>query len=442
MARRGHWPAIASIAASIAGLVVGCGDRTGQLTAGFEHRYEIDGGPLGEGGSKNAGGYRAAGGKYAAGGRYQAGGRYNAGGFHAGGYYKAGGYYVGGRYNAGGYYAGGGYYGGGYYNGGGYYGGGGYYTGGYYNAGGYYGGGGYYTGGYYNVGGYYGGGGYSCGYPDCLGCTGCYDSCYCSIGNPQICYDKCYPSAGGAGGAQNCDPSSCPSSVVPNVGLTLGGCCMGDVCGVQMDVPSTVLPIAGGCQPRNQPGSYNPSCGSFSTPAGTLSGCCRPDGTCGVDLGIIGVGCTQIIAGQIEFCGFGAGGVAGAGGFVGTGGVPSMGGFVATGGFVGAGGAAGAPADGGPPPSSQCYAQAQNDCERCACQFCFDNIAPCFEDAGCPAILQCANQTGCSGIDCLNASTCGAVISQYGGPSGPSVGLALPLFQCLRSAGCSCGFAP
>lgn len=413
-------------------LFVGCGGRTGQLTSGFERRYEIDGGAIGQGGASSAGGaYPNNGGRYYGGGGYYATGGYYAvgGGYEAGGYYNSGGYSAGGYYNAGGFYDTGGYYAaGGYYNAGGYY------AGGYYNAGGF-----YYTGGYYNAGGYYGGGGYPyCGYPNCSSCSSCFDQCLCYGIDTNSCYSKCYPATGGVGGGSSCDLTFCPNPVVPTVNLTLPACCIGPSCGVQMDIVAGAVPVYGGCQPPNQPGAIDSSCPSIASPVGgTIPGCCRSDGTCGIDLDVIGMGCSAR-SDVVQYCGFGgAGGFAGAGGF-GTGGI-----VFGAGGFVGGGGvpaAGGAPDGGG--AVDQCYSRAQSDCERCACVSCFGDIAPCFQDAGCPSILQCANQTGCTGTNCYQASTCQAVIDQNGGPLGTSVGLAQPLFSCIRQAGCPCGFAP
>jgi hypothetical protein len=162
-----------------------------------------------------------------------------------------------------------------------------------------------------------------------------------------------------------------------------------------------------------------------------------------VDLTSVGVGCVAR-SGPVQSCriGGGTGGFGGFGGFgggFGPGGSVSTGGSPATGGVIGAGGF---PATGGSVAVDQCVGQARSECEVCACQSCFENIAPCFQDTGCPAILQCANLTGCSGVNCYSPSACQTVIDQYGGPFGTSVNVALPLFQCLRSAGCACGFAP
>ncbi|HEX7670982.1 MAG TPA: hypothetical protein VF395_15410, partial [Polyangiaceae bacterium] len=86
----------------------------------------------------------------------------------------------------------------------------------------------------------------------------------------------------------------------------------------------------------------------------------------------------------------------------------------------------------------QCVASAQSDCERCVCKSCNTSLDGCFQDPGCPLILQCANQTGCTGIDCYGPSTCQSVIDKFGGIGSASVNLAIPLFGCAQT--CNCGF--
>jgi hypothetical protein len=410
----------------------GCGDRTDAISPGFERRFDVDGGLVDPGGSAGdeAGG-RGAGGRRGGSGGRATGGRFPSGGYGNGGRYTGrGGYYPGsGGYNPG--------YGGRYPSYGGYYPGyGGYYPG----YGGYYPGyGGYYPGGTFGRGGYYpGSGGYPyCSYPSCASCSTCVEQCVCYGSDEATCYRNCY-GAGGAAGGPSCDPSFCPTATIPNVGLQLGACCVGDRCGVELDLIASVVPVVGGCQPRNQAGAFDSTCPSIPSPVGgVIPGCCRYDGTCGVELSPVGVGCTAR-TGPVEYCGRGGGmGMGGFGGTFGRGGSTSAGGR-ATGGRVATGGAP----TGGSVAVDQCVNQARSDCEMCACKACFDSIAPCFQDVGCPAILQCANLTGCTGIDCYNANTCQGVIDQYGGITGSSVLVAQPLFQCLRNAGCPCGFAP
>lgn len=402
-----------------------CGDRTQGFGQDFEHRYNIDGGSFEEGsdggGLAGSGGRRGGtGGRRATGGRPATGGYYGPGGRYPG---RGGARATGGYPGYGGYYPG---YGGRYPGYGGY-------------PGGMFGSGGYYPG----YGGYPSYGGYPyCSYPYCGSCSTCVEQCICYGSDKDVCYNECY-GAGGAAGAPSCDPSFCPTSTIPNVGLQLGACCQNDQCGVELDLIASVLPVVGGCQLRNQPGEYGDGCPSLPSPVGgSLLGCCRYDGTCGVDLSTVGVGCAAR-TGPVQACTHG-GGTGGFGGFGGIGGGFGPGGSISTGGVRTTGGTSGAgglASTGGSVAVDQCVNQARGDCEVCACKSCFADIAPCFQDVGCPAILQCANLTGCSGVNCYSASTCQSVIDQYGGPFGSSVNVALPLFQCLQSAGCPCGFA-
>jgi hypothetical protein len=95
----------------------------------------------------------------------------------------------------------------------------------------------------------------------------------------------------------------------------------------------------------------------------------------------------------------------------------------------------GAPAEtgSGDPVLDACLEIATNDCESCACNSCLDPLYACQQDAGCVAMRDCAEQSGCVGADCLEP--CGAVIDMYGGPFGSSGALALALSDCL-SASC------
>ena len=89
----------------------------------------------------------------------------------------------------------------------------------------------------------------------------------------------------------------------------------------------------------------------------------------------------------------------------------------------------------------QCIAMgaAQGTCaevSECNCTNCVCELANCEADPGCTAIRQCAQETGCSGTDCLDASTCGEVIDANGGVVGTSAGIALALSMCNAGAGC------
>ena len=88
----------------------------------------------------------------------------------------------------------------------------------------------------------------------------------------------------------------CPSPITP-----IDTCCTADNhCGIQIasDPVPTNVPFRGGCQRLNQVGTPDPNCPSFTqllnAPNGiAIPGCCRPDGTCGLDLSLLGAGCVQ-----------------------------------------------------------------------------------------------------------------------------------------------------
>jgi hypothetical protein len=67
-------------------------------------------------------------------------------------------------------------------------------------------------------------------------------------------------------------------------------------------------------------------------------------------------------------------------------------------------------------------------------------VTPCYSTDGCPDILECANRTGCTGVDCLNPNTCEDVITKFGGISAAAVTSALTLYDCMLNANCPCGF--
>lgn len=90
----------------------------------------------------------------------------------------------------------------------------------------------------------------------------------------------------------------------------------------------------------------------------------------------------------------------------------------------------------GDPVLDACLEIAVNECETCACELCLDPLYACQQDPGCVAMRDCAEQTGCAGVDCLEP--CGAVIDMYGGAFGSSGMLALALSDCLTASCPSC----
>lgn len=84
-------------------------------------------------------------------------------------------------------------------------------------------------------------------------------------------------------------------------------------------------------------------------------------------------------------------------------------------------------------------AQMEGTCEEvagCVCGACVCELAECQTDAGCTAIRECAQMTGCTGLDCYMPETCQMVIDDNGGPVGPSASIALSLSTCTEAAMC------
>jgi hypothetical protein len=110
-----------------------------------------------------------------------------------------------------------------------------------------------------------------------------------------------------------------PIPITPDIIASFGfgpeNCCAGankDICGVTQ----SSLIMDGSCLERDQPGRPAPA---DECPAGSatimtfelpLMGCCRPDNKCGVDLGLLGVGCLETTeAARIQGMGGGAAGM-------------------------------------------------------------------------------------------------------------------------------------
>jgi hypothetical protein len=115
-------------------------------------------------------------------------------------------------------------------------------------------------------------------------------------------------SFGGTGGVMQCSaPGSPVAEVCVPPSLPITTCCttLGR-CGLQLfpdSMVATNIPLTGGCQPMNQPGYDYLGCPDLGALVGqpetnvTLSACCRYDGTCGLDLGVVGAGCVQSLKG-------------------------------------------------------------------------------------------------------------------------------------------------
>ncbi|HEX4341254.1 MAG TPA: hypothetical protein VH062_35335 [Polyangiaceae bacterium] len=104
-------------------------------------------------------------------------------------------------------------------------------------------------------------------------------------------------------------PSSCGScEPLEAYGMNLAACCLDDgACGVAIPDSAAVFVeshagshhLVAGCLPRDQVGVRDVTCTPMEVQGTPLSACCRPDGTCGADLGAFHLGCAQ----QAEFRG-------------------------------------------------------------------------------------------------------------------------------------------
>jgi hypothetical protein len=95
-----------------------------------------------------------------------------------------------------------------------------------------------------------------------------------------------------------CGGAICRNGLVPSSGITAYACCASvadSKCGfVELN----------SCLETAQPGALDPACPTLpATPLGTLPGCCRPDGTCGVFDESLGLGCVSVpLLSQVSPC--------------------------------------------------------------------------------------------------------------------------------------------
>lgn len=87
------------------------------------------------------------------------------------------------------------------------------------------------------------------------------------------------------------------------------------------------------------------------------------------------------------------------------------------------------PSGGDPVEQCKMMADPQTECSDCVCENCLEELQACQADEGCVAIRMCAEETGCTGFDCLQA--CGDVIDMYGGIAGESAMIGLQISMCL-----------
>lgn len=94
---------------------------------------------------------------------------------------------------------------------------------------------------------------------------------------------------GGGNATLSCAGKTCMGGNV--FGVALPGCCTADdKCGIDLAAVGF-----GGCEEANAPGAANAACPS-QTIAGILplSGCCKPNGTCGGLDTFVGLGCISV----------------------------------------------------------------------------------------------------------------------------------------------------
>jgi hypothetical protein len=164
-----------------------------------------------------------------------------------------------------------------------------------------------------------------CSFPAC-NCGNCLDDCFCTqpMGPAATCFLECgmggfntggLAGAGGGvvatGGAPTVcfDPSTNSKITCGPPDFPIPTCCSDrGACGVLLSVgapPSpnlpAELPFVLGCQEEHQPGTLDRNCPELGSLVGTTQSgppaCCRPDGTCGIDFGPIGIGCLQTLKG-------------------------------------------------------------------------------------------------------------------------------------------------
>jgi hypothetical protein len=151
----------------------------------------------------------------------------------------------------------------------------------------------------------------------------------------------------------------------------------------------------------------------------------------------------SICVGEVDSFGCGScnGGAGGSGGFGGSGGAGGFGGSGGSGGQGGFGGSAGAGATGGTGGTGgveACIDLATDECEVCTCGSCYDRLDACLVDSGCTDIIECIDNTGCSGFGCYRSTTCRGVIDANGGLFGQSVNRVVQLSNCITQSGCPC----
>lgn len=104
----------------------------------------------------------------------------------------------------------------------------------------------------------------------------------------------------------------------------------------------------------------------------------------------------------------------------------------------GSGGASPVPQGGSAGISPTCAALFPASCASCVCGQCGASAAACRGEPGCARILACILRTGCVGLACYRADTCGRVIDVAGGLFAPATQGVLEIADCAARSGCNC----
>jgi hypothetical protein len=145
--------------------------------------------------------------------------------------------------------------------------------------------------------------------PPICACGDCVSNCACTLGGQitQLCIDQCNGVVGTGGAPQVfCGRTESTTRLCPSLtNFPFPSCCTSSFeCGIEL-APSTspMYPFATGCQALKQPGRLEPGCPDLGElfmsggQVGVPPGCCRPDGTCGIDASQIELGCVQSLSG-------------------------------------------------------------------------------------------------------------------------------------------------
>lgn len=257
--------------------------------------------------------------------------------------------------------------------------------------------------------------------PGVCQCSDCISACMCSGSNMVNCEERCFGnevsvsgpgfgfttvsssvSVGGSPTAFSVSSSS-SSGGAGGVGGAPSGCCE------VSSEPSCEDPELAKCVCSFDPFCCNYLWDGFCVQEVESLGC----GSCDTPMGGVGGNTQGVVTNVVTSAG----------------GAPSTASSLTTGSTTGEGGSGGV---------AECVAQSESDCEACLCADCFQEYGDCVGDFGCPKILECIDEKGCSGLDCYTPDTCQKVIDKYGGPAGASVTYVTGLVECAAAASCPC----